>query len=46
MPPAIAFCASVPAAVWAERGIEIAHWLLLITNTAGTRQTPAQLIAS
>ena len=43
MPAAIAFCASVAAAVCALRGTEIAHWLLLITNTAGSRQAPASV---
>ncbi len=34
------------AALCAERGTEIAHWLLLITNTTGNFHTPAMLMAS
>ena len=46
MPAASAFWARVGAALWAWRGTEMAHWLLLTTKTAGTRQAPAMLIAS
>ena len=45
-PAAIAFWASVVAADWAERGSEMAHWLLVTTNTAGSRQAPATFSAS
>ena len=46
MPAAIAFCASVCAAVWRARGSEIAHWLLLMTRTSGTFQAPAMFMPS
>jgi hypothetical protein len=45
-PPAIAFCASVAQAVCLASGTEIAHWLLVITNTSGSRHTPARFSAS
>ena len=41
-PAAIAFCASVAAAVCALRGTEIAHWLLLTTTTSGACHTAAK----
>ena len=45
-PAATAFCASVSAADCAERGTEIAHSLLLMTKTTGSRQIPARFMAS
>ena len=38
MPPASPFCARVSAADWRERGVDIAHWLLVTTNTTGRVQ--------
>jgi hypothetical protein len=38
--------ARVGAAVWADRGVEIAHWLLLQRRTSGARMTPAKLAPS
>src|SRR4029450_6744957 len=38
-----AFAASVSAAVCAESGVEIAHWLLLQKSTSGARITAAKL---
>src|SRR6059058_2675413 len=38
--------ASVSAAVCAETGVEIAHWLLLQKRTSGARMTPAKLAPS
>ena len=46
MPAAIAFCASVSAAVCWATGTEIAQRLLLMTKTSGRRHTPAILSAS
>ena len=46
MPAAIAFWARVCAALCFARGTEIAHWLLVTTNTTGSFQAPAALIAS
>ena len=45
-PWAIAFWASVVAAVCLLRGIEIAHWLFWQKKTVGAFQTPAKLSAS
>ncbi|MNJ61453.1 hypothetical protein D3C77_572410 [compost metagenome] len=42
----MAFCARVGAPHWMLRGTEIAHWLLLTTNTTGSCQAPATLSAS
>ncbi|MNQ82693.1 hypothetical protein D3C85_977510 [compost metagenome] len=42
----MAFCARVGAPHWMRRGTEIAHWLLLTTNTTGSCQAPATLRAS
>ena len=41
-----ALSASVSAAVWAESGVEIAHWLLLQKRISGARMTPAKLAPS
>jgi hypothetical protein len=38
--------ARVSAAVCAEIGVEIAHWLLLQKRTSGARITPARLAPS
>src|SRR4029079_15078885 len=46
MPYPIALSARVGAAVWADRGLEIAHWLLLQRRTSGARITPAKLAPS
>ena len=46
IPAANPFCASVSLAVCFASGVEIAHRLLVITNTTGSRQTPARLNAS
>src|SRR3954453_2295841 len=46
MPHPAALSASVPAAVWAESGVEIAHWLLLQKRTSGARITAAKLAPS
>jgi len=35
-PPAMPFCASVSAPVWAERGTEIAQPLLITHSTSGS----------
>ena len=43
-PYATAFCAIVSEAVCLATGREIAHWLLLHTNTVGVRKTPAKFI--
>ena len=36
----------VSQAVWADKGTEMAHLLLATTNTTGSCQAPAQLMAS
>jgi len=41
---ATAFCAIVSAKVCFATGTEIAHWLLLHTNTVGVLNTPAKFI--
>src|SRR3954468_15114792 len=46
MPYPTALSASVSAAVWAESGVEIAHWLLLQKRTSGARITAAKLAPS
>jgi hypothetical protein len=38
--------ASVSAAVCADSGVEIAHWLLLQSSTSGARITPAKFAPS
>jgi hypothetical protein len=38
--------ASVSARVWAESGVEIAHWLLLQRRTTGARITAAKFAPS
>lgn len=45
-PAATAFWASVAVPLWAANGTEMAHWLLLTTNTTGRRFTPAKFMAS
>ena len=46
MPAATAFWASVFVAVWISSGTEMAQRLLTVTNTAGSRRTPATFRAS
>src|SRR3954453_21210070 len=46
MPLPTALSASVSAAVWADSGVEIAHWLLLQKRTSGARITAAKLAPS
>src|SRR5919197_3293878 len=46
MPYPAALSASVAAAVCAESGVEIAHWLLLQKRTSGARVTPAKFAPS
>src|SRR5919201_4752650 len=46
MPYPTALSASVSAAVCADNGVEIAHWLLLQKRTSGARITPAKLAPS
>src|SRR3954468_3078489 len=46
MPYPIALSASVGAAVCAESGVEIAHWLLLQKRIAGALNTPAKFAPS
>src|SRR5262249_44940565 len=46
LPYPTALSASVSAAVWADSGVEIAHWLLLQNRISGARMTPAKLAPS
>jgi hypothetical protein len=46
MPYPTALSASVSAAVCADKGVEIAHWLLLQKSTSGARITAAKLAPS
>src|SRR4051812_35406739 len=46
IPYPTALSASVSAAVWAESGVEIAHWLLLQRRTSGAFITAAKLAPS
>src|SRR5918999_3465814 len=46
IPYPIALSASVGAAVCAESGVEIAHWLLLQKRTTGAFMTPAKVAPS
>src|ERR671919_2298253 len=46
IPYPTALSASVGAAVCAESGVEIAHWLLLQKRTSGARITAAKLAPS
>ena len=45
-PPAMPFCASVCAPVWAERGTEIAQPLLTTPSTSGSLYAPAEFSAA
>src|SRR5919197_2578852 len=46
MPYPAALSASVSAAVCADSGVEMAHWLLLQKRTSGARITPAKFAPS
>src|SRR5262249_8802123 len=46
IPYPAALSARVSAAVCADSGVEIAHWLLLQNRTTGARMTPAKLAPS
>ncbi len=46
MPYPAALSASAAAAVCVDRGVEIAHWLLLQSRTSGALKTPAKFAPS